>query len=83
VRKKLERLTEIIAAPEDTSETCCVCLESLINLEVIEVSGKKKAHESIFRKMKGCSHKFHDACITQWYHSKLSKKGCPYCRQEA
>lgn len=49
-----------------TYDNCAICMSSLEEGDVIELPN--------------CGHKFHAACIVQWYID--TTRGCPLCRAE-
>ncbi len=61
------RNTEILMRKESESDIlCCICLSP------IGVSGIKRLD---------CTHKFHPACIDDWFNKNKNKK-CPICNKK-
>lgn len=61
-----EALEDAIPCTAECNDLCSVCLTPF-------------ALDSVLRKLPGCAHRFHLACVDQW----LQLRGtCPYCRKD-
>jgi hypothetical protein len=88
VLASLKRITPVIRSPTrdltipDGATECSICLGSV--LEPIETSLQSETIHTRLQPTQGlelpCGHRFHDACISFWFLTRLN---CPVCRQPA
>ncbi|PWN93881.1 hypothetical protein FA10DRAFT_283501 [Acaromyces ingoldii] len=67
---------------ENTSEKCLICLEDWKStMTMPNQEDEKEVEVDEERRLLGCKHLFHSACIDQWLIN--SNNSCPICRRQA